>query len=61
VTNPRLRCPVCSRRTAVSFVGERLARHKHDGEWCKGSGLTTLGATIVLAKTMATQGGPSHG
>ena len=47
------RCPVCSRRT--SLVCGRLARHKHEGDWCEGGGLSTFDATLVLAS----KGGPS--
>lgn len=50
------RCPVCSRRTAV--VRGRLARHKHEREWCKGGGLSTFDATLVLALVLASKGAP---
>jgi hypothetical protein len=61
VTHQRVRCPVCSRRTAL-VIG-RLARHKQHDEWCNGSGHSTFEATIILAKSMAkrAKGGPSHG
>jgi hypothetical protein len=53
------RCPLCSRRTEI--VAGKLARHKADDEWCQGGGHTTFQATVILARAMASKGGPSHG
>lgn len=50
MTWPRVRCPLCSRRTAL-VVG-KLAYHPADGQRCRATGLTTYQATVILAKDM---------